>query len=424
MLVAELNERLSRASWLPNGMAKRLFLRLCRNLEVGMLAIEDGPDRYHFGMPEACGATPVELHYRAVVRVKSPEFYRRILTGGSNGAAEAYMDGLWETEDLVKLVRLLVANRAILEALEGPLSSVLATANKAWHALNRNTHEGSRRNIAAHYDLGNDFFRLFLDSRLMYSSAIYETGQETLEEASEKKLARICRKLDLQPQDHLLEIGTGWGGMAIYAAQHYGCRVTTTTISQEQYAEAKARVEAAGLQDRITLLLSDYRDLEGQFDKVVSIEMVEAVGHHYLDGYFQKIATLLKPDGLAVIQAITIDDARYEQALREVDFIKRYIFPGSFIPCVTVLASSAAKTGLRLFNLEDIGPSYALTLQAWRERFLAQLETVRAQGYDERFIRMWEFYLCYCEGGFRERAISDVQLIFTRAGNRRTEWLG
>ncbi len=423
MSVASVNEHFAPGSWVPAAMARRLFLRLCSGLRTGMLAIEDGDERFHFGVPEVCGARPVELHQRVSIRVKDPRFYAMVVTGGANGAAEAYLQGLWETSDLVALVRLMLANRAQLEALEGGFASVLGAASRAWHAFNRNTLGGSRRNIAAHYDLGNAFFRLFLDERLMYSSALYPTGKESLEEASTLKLERICQKLDLREQDHLLEIGSGWGGLAIYAASHYGCRVTTTTISKEQYREACERVAAAGLGERVTVLLEDYRQLQGQFDKVVSVEMVEAVGHHYLDTYFSQIAHLLKPEGLAVLQAITIDDQRYEAALREVDFIKRYIFPGSFIPCVTVLASSAARAGLRVFNLEDIGPSYAQTLRDWRQRFMARLDEVRAQGFDERFIRMWEFYLCYCEGGFRERAISTVQLILTRGSNRRDQWL-
>lgn len=423
MFVAQITDQLSRQGWLPQTLARKVFLKLCASMEHGMLGIEDGFERYHFGMPEVCGARPVDPLHRVVIRVNSPEFYVRVVTGGANGAAEAYMEGLWDTDDLVKLVRVMLLNRAQLDAMEGGVATLLGKVSQIWHAFNRNTQEGSRRNIAAHYDLGNTFFSLFLDERLMYSAGIYPTGNESLSEASTLKLDRICRKLDLKPQDHLLEIGTGWGGMAIYAAQHYGCRVTTTTISKEQYAEAKARIEAAGLQDRITLLLEDYRDLQGQYDKVVSIEMVEAVGHQYLDTYFKCISERLTPDGLAVLQAITIDDQRYEAALREVDFIKRYIFPGSFIPCVTVLAQSAAKQDLRLFNLEDIGHSYALTLRDWRAGFMAKLDAVRAQGFDERFIRMWEFYLCYCEGGFRERAISNVQLILTKSGCRRDAWL-
>jgi cyclopropane-fatty-acyl-phospholipid synthase len=297
-------------------------------------------------------------------------------------------------------------------------------AMKAWHSLRRNTRRGSRENIAAHYDLGNDLFRLFLDDNLMYSSAIFTAADDTLETASLRKLDRICQKLELKPSDHLVEIGTGWGGMALHAARHYGCRVTTTTISKEQHTLASERVAAAGLGDRVTVLLQDYRDLAGSYDKLVSIEMIEAIGPQYLDTYFEKCAALLKPDGLALVQAITIEDHRYEQALASVDFIQRHIFPGSFIPCVTAMTGSAARAGeLRLLNLEDIGPSYARTLNHWRCRFFANIEQVRALGYDDRFVRMWEFYLCYCEGGFLERSISDVHLLFARSGNRRGQYL-
>ena len=258
---------------------------------------------------------------------------------------------------------------------------------------------------------------------MMYSSAMFAPG-DTLDQASQRKLARICTKLDLRPSDHLLEIGTGWGGMALYAARHHGCRVTTTTISREQHALATERVARAGLADRVTVLLEDYRELRGRHDKLVSIEMIEAIGHQYLDTYFSRCAALLEPGGLALVQAITIEDHRYEQALRSVDFIKRHVFPGSFIPCVGAMTQSAARAGqLRLLNLEDFGPSYAETLRHWRTRFLDRLDEVRGLGYDERFVRMWEFYLCYCEGGFLERSISDVQLLFARSDNRRAQYL-
>jgi cyclopropane-fatty-acyl-phospholipid synthase len=292
------------------------------------------------------------------------------------------------------------------------------------HAARRNTRTGSRRNIAAHYDLGNEFFELFLDEGMMYSSAMFASPSDTLEQASERKLRRICEKLDLQPGDHLLEIGTGWGGMAIFAAREYGCRVTTTTLSERQHALASARVREAGLEERVTLLLRDYRDLDGRYDKLVSIEMVEAVGHQFLDGYFGKCASLLGPGGLALVQAITIEDHRYARALGSVDFIKRHVFPGSFIPCASVLVDSAARAGrLRLLNLEEFGDSYALTLQHWRRRFHAHREKARALGLDERFLRLWEFYLCYCEGGFLEHAIGDAQLLVAAPGNARAQYL-
>ena len=358
------------------------------------------------------------------IEVLDPGFYRAAAAQGSVGVGEAYMDGLWRCDDLVALVRLLVINRDRLDSMETGLARFGGWLLRGWHALRRNTRAGSRRNIAAHYDLGNDLFELFLDKSMMYSSAIFADESETLEVAQWRKLERICRKLDLQPGDHLVEIGTGWGGLAVHAASRFGCRVTTTTISKEQHALAVERVAAAGLSDRVTVLLEDYRDLQGQYDKLVSIEMVEAIGHQYLDTYLAKCASLLKPEGLALIQAITIEDHRYQQALGSVDFIKRFIFPGSFIPCVSALTGAAARASdLRLVNLEDIGPSYALTLRHWRQRFMDRLDEVRRQGYDERFIRMWEFYLCYCEGGFMERSIGDVHLLLARPGNRRPQYL-
>lgn len=361
---------------------------------------------------------------RAELDILDPGFYRAAAAQGSVGAGEAYMDGLWRCDDLVALVQLLVINRERLDAMETGLARFGGLALRGWHALRRNTRAGSRKNIAAHYDLGNDLFKLFLDESMMYSSAVFADASETLEQAQFRKLERICRKLDLQPGDHLVEIGTGWGGMAIHAASRFGCRVTTTTISKEQHALATERVAAAGLSDKVTVLLEDYRDLRGEYDKLVSIEMIEAIGHQYLETYLAKCASLLKPEGLALIQAITIEDHRYEQALHSVDFIKRFIFPGSFIPCVSAITGAAAKASdLRLVNLEDIGPSYALTLRHWRQRFMARLDEVRAQGYDERFIRMWEFYLAYCEGGFLERSIGDVHLLLARPGNRRDQYL-
>lgn len=356
--------------------------------------------------------------------VHDARLFERLATGGSLGAAEGFMEGLWDCDDLVTLVRLLVCNRRLLDAMEGGLAQFGGLLLRGWHAMRRNTRSGSRMNIAAHYDLGNELFKLFLDrDAMMYSAALFDSPSDSLEQAQQHKLARLCDKLQLNDQDHLLEIGTGWGGCAIFAARHYGCRVTTATISEEQCRYARAAVARAGLETQITVLLSDYRDLEGQYDKLISIEMVEAVGHQFLDGYFECCRTLLKPTGLAVIQAITIEDHRYQQALHSVDFIKRYIFPGSFIPCVSVLATSAAKAQLRLVSLEDIGTSYALTLHHWRQRFVAALPQVRKLGYDERFIRMWLFYLGYCEGGFVERSISDVHLLFAADHNRSRCWL-
>ena len=398
-------------------LRKQLLARLA-NLRGGELRVVDALGDVRIGRANAPDALNVTLH------VRDAGFYRAATGNGSVGAGESYMDGLWHCDDLVGLVRLLVRNRDLLDGMETGLARLGSLAMKALHAFRRNTRDGSRRNIAAHYDLGNDLFKLFLDENLMYSSAIFTRADDSLETASRRKLDRICEKLHLQPGDHLLEIGTGWGGMALHAAKHYGCRVTTTTISKEQHTLASERVAAAGLSDRVTLLLEDYRDLTGSYDKLVSIEMIEAIGHQYLDTYFAKCASLLKPDGLALIQAITIEDHRYEQALTSVDFIKRHVFPGSFIPSVSAMVEAAGRAGhLRLSNLEDFGPSYAQTLNHWRRRFLANLDQVRALGYDERFIRMWEFYLCYCEGGFIERSISDVHLLLARSGNRREQFL-
>jgi cyclopropane-fatty-acyl-phospholipid synthase len=396
--------------------------RLLQSLETMRecrIVLDESDGTHTFGVPAKRGDETLN----ARVRVHDPAFYRMTALNGSVGAGEAFMDGLWECDDLVSLVRILVRNRDHLDAMETGVARLGGGVMKALHAVSRNTRAGSRRNIAAHYDLGNDFFGLFLDENLMYSSALYEKEDDSLDVASTRKLDRICRKLALGPNDHVLEIGTGWGGFAIHAARHFGCRVTTTTISKEQHALATERVAAAGLSDRIELLLEDYRELDGRYDRLVSIEMIEAIGHQYLDTYFRKVGHLLKPDGAALIQAITIEDHRYAQALRSVDFIKRHVFPGCFIPSITAMLGSATRNSdLKLFNLEDIGPSYALTLKAWRERFLARRNEVLALGYPERFARMWEFYLAYCEGGFRERSIGVVQMLLTRPRSQREQF--
>lgn len=377
----------------------------------GQLVIQDALGTLQLGQADSGPSITLQIH--------DPGFYRALATHGSVGAGQAYMDGLWQCSDLVALIQLLVRNRDLLDGMETGSARLGGLAMKALHALRRNTREGSRRNIAAHYDLGNEFFGLFLSPDLMYSSACWEGAGDTLEAASRRKLDLICRKLALGPDDHVLEIGTGWGGFALHAARHYGCRVTTTTISREQRDLAAQRIAEAGLGGRITLLQSDYRDLSGQYDKLVSIEMIEAVGADFQDSYFGQIGRLLKPDGLALVQAITIEDHRYEQALKSVDFIKRHVFPGCFIPSINaMLASKTRSSDLALVALEDFGLSYARTLQAWRERFLAQLPAVRAQGFDERFIRLWEFYLAYCEGGFRERSIGVSHLVLAKPGWR------
>jgi len=407
------------SSWLERVVRARV-LDLLRGMRECALQLREGGESLTLATPAPGAREP--LH--ASLRVHDPAFYYRTAMNGSVGAAEAYMDGLWDCDDLVALVRILVRNRDRLDAMERGPARFGGALMRAWAAVRRNTHSGSRRNIAAHYDLGNDLFRLFLDENLMYSAALFASEGEALETASRRKLERICEKLELSPRTRVIEIGSGWGGFALHAAAHYGCHVTTTTISREQYQLARERVAAAGLADRIEVLLADYRCLSGRYDRLVSIEMIEAIGHQYLESYFRKVGELLEDDGLALIQAITIEDYRYQQALRSVDFIKRHIFPGSFIPSVSaMLAAMARVSDLKLFNLEDIGPSYALTLRAWRQRFLSRREQVRALGYPERFERMWEFYLAYCEGGFLERATGDVQMLLTKPGARRGQFV-
>jgi cyclopropane-fatty-acyl-phospholipid synthase len=400
---------------LDHFLRERLISRM-RRLAHGRLVLHDALGTVELGSSSGHPDDPV-----VQVTVFDPAFYRTLAANGSVGAGEAYMDGHWHCDDLVGLVRLLLRNRALLDGMEGGFARFGALALRGWHALNRNTRAGSRRNIAAHYDLGNDFFGLFLSRDLMYSSAYWADGDD-LDAASARKLDLICRRLQLKRDDHVLEIGSGWGGFAIHAATRHGCHVTTTTISREQHALACERVAQAGLSDRVEVLLQDYRDLRGRYDKLVSIEMIEAIGAPYLDTYFAQIGRLLKPEGLALLQTITIEDHRYRQALKSVDFIKRFVFPGSFIPSIdAMLAAKTRASDLAMVAQEDFGESYARTLHAWRGRFLARLADVRARGFDERFIRMWEFYLAYCEGGFRERSIGVSHMLLARPGWRRTE---
>jgi cyclopropane-fatty-acyl-phospholipid synthase len=395
-------------------LAKRLLIGQLRRIRDGRLRLIDGATVTSFG------AVTETAPFDVTIRVHSPRFYSEVVFGGTLGSGEAYMHGYWHCDDLTGLVRLMVVNRHLMNDVDSGLSRLSAPLLKLAHWLNRNDKTGSRRNIAAHYDLGNEFFELFLDETMAYSCGIFEHAGSSLLDASTAKFDAACGKLELKPGQHLLEIGTGWGGLAIHAAREYGCRVTTTTISREQYEFARERVARAGLSDRITLLLEDYRDLRGEYDALVSIEMIEAVGDEYLDTYFGRCNELLRPSGAMLLQAITIRDQFYDQARRSVDFIKRFIFPGSFIPSVQALINSLARaTDLKLFHMEDIGPHYARTLRAWRERFLARQADVRALGYPERFVRMWEFYLCYCEGGFEERQLGDVQMLLTKPRSHR-----
>ena len=412
------SNRASETTPLASRIAKTLVVQQLNGLEHGRLTIrESGQEDLVFGDGDPdYQAAELVIHHHST--------WRDLLTGGSVGAAEAFVSGDWSSPDLVSLLRFFTRNVDRMNEFEDRYSWVTKPALKGLHWLNRNTREGSRKNISAHYDLGNDLFERFLDPTMMYSSAIYPSDEASLEEAAVFKLDTICRKLDLQPGDRVIEIGTGWGGFAIHAAKHYGCHVTTTTISREQLELAKTRVQEEGLDDRITLLFDDYRDLQGQFDKLVSIEMIEAVGPQFLDSYLAQISTLLKPDGLALIQAINMPEQRYLRALRNVDFIQRFIFPGSFIPSFgAILESVRSQSNLVLTHAEDIGFHYARTLRDWCQRFMAQASDLDAQGYDEAFRRLWHFYFAYCEAGFSERAIGVSQILLAKPFNKRANLL-
>ncbi len=398
------------------GLGERAGRGLIRSvlprIEQGRVTLRDSGRSISFGDPATGPDAELVVH--------DPAFYAAAAFGGSIGVADAYMDGHWTSPDPAALVEVLASNEAAMRTVESPLARVAAPIARLAYAAQRNSRAGSRRNIVAHYDLSNEFFALFLDPSMTYSCAVFDPPGISLEDAQAEKIDRACRKLALTPGDHLLEIGTGWGSAAIHAARNYGCRVTTTTISDRQHEFAADRIREAGLGDRITLLKRDYRDLDGRFDKVLSIEMVEAVGRRYLDTFFEKIGAVLAPDGLALLQAITIADQHFERAARRRDFLKKYIFPGSCLLGMEAMASCVRReTSLRIIDSEDIGPHYADTLRAWRRNFDARAADVRGLGFDERFERMWRFYLCYCEGTFRSRRCSAVQLLLAGPDNRR-----
>ncbi|MDX1707951.1 MAG: cyclopropane-fatty-acyl-phospholipid synthase family protein [Desulfobacterales bacterium] len=395
-------------------LARKFLFGILQKLKWGKITFLEGTQRHDFG--QTSSAYPL----KATINVHHSRFYSKAILGGSIGTAEAYMSGLWSADDLSTALRIMALNRDSFERMDKGWSRLSAPLQRAVHFLRKNTRSGSRKNIGAHYDLGNDFYRLFLDETLTYSCGIFKSEGSSLQDASLAKYDRICRKLELTSADDVVEIGAGWGGFAIYAAQNIGCRVTATTISDEQFKLAQKRIAECGLADRIQLVMKDYRDLKGTYSKLVSIEMIEAVGHHYLDAYFETCSRLLKPDGMMLLQAITITDQVFERHKRSVDFIKRYIFPGSCIPSIAAITSSIARvTDLRLFHLEDITAHYAKTLACWREQFFENIDMVKQLGYSEAFIRMWDFYLSYCEAGFAERYIGNVQMLFTKPMCRR-----
>lgn len=394
-------------------LARRIVLSRLQDLTSGQIGLSENGEHCTYGELDE------DFPLTAQIRINHPRFYGDIAFGGAIGAAEAFIRGYWSCDELTTFLRILLKNRKVLEKVSAGLASVNKPLQKLFHFMNQNTRAGSERNIAAHYDLGNDFYKLWLDESMMYSCAWFPAPETTLESASELKLQRICEKLELTADDSVIEIGTGWGAFAVYAARNYGCHVTTTTISREQHDYAKQQIADAGLEDRITLLFDDYRDLTGRFDKLVSIEMIEAVGHRFHNRFFSKCQELLKPDGQMLLQAITIADQRYDDYRNGVDFIQRYIFPGGCLTSVTDMTAKMTKlTDLRVIHLEDIGPHYATTLSHWRDRFLAKLDQVRDLGYSEDFIRLWQFYLCYCEAAFIERATGTVQMLMMRPNAR------
>ncbi len=390
-------------------ISQKLVLNLLKEIQEGQISLQDHSKNIKAGKPHYHG------HLKADVQVLAPKIYGRISQRGSIGAAEGFMLGEWTTEDLVTLLRIFIRNRTQLFKLDSGWAKFYQTFWRYFDRFKKNTPEQSRLNISAHYDLGNEFFKLFLDSSLMYSSALFSCPTDHLETASEKKLRRICERLNLEAHHRLIEIGSGWGGFAIYAAKNYGCHVTTTTISEEQYQFVKNKIDELNLTQKITLLKQDYRNLTGHYDRLVSIEMIEAVGYEFMGSFVKQCDKLLKSDGMGLIQAIIRPDQKYHQVYKEVDFIKKYIFPGGCLLSTLFLLEEFAKhSDLRLFDFKDMGYDYAETLSIWRERFMKKRSEVRNLGFNEEFIRMWEFYLAYCEAGFLERYISVAQLVFVK----------
>ena len=408
-----------------NAVARKAIFQALKRVQFGgITVIEDYAQQtqaYSFGSQaiNSKSSSAIGRHsLHVTLTIHDISVYRQLLFGGSIALADSYINGEWDTDDLTGLIRLAARNLAVLNKLENRFAGISKAFEKANHQLRSNDQSGSKSNILAHYDLGNDMYQRFLDETMMYSSAVYKNPEATLSEAQQHKLALICQRLQLTADDQVIEIGTGWGGFAIYAASHYGCHVTTTTISDAQFDEAQARIDAAGLSDKITLLKEDYRNLSGQYDKLVSIEMIEAVGYEYLPTFFAKCNDLLKPTGLMVLQAITFNDQNYQDYIDSVDFIQTHIFPGGCLLSNQELNNQfTQQTDMVIKQLHDYGFDYAHTLRDWRIAFMSQREEIKALGYDEAFIRLWEFYFCYCEGGFLERTIGVVQLTAVKPDN-------
>lgn len=364
-----------------------------------------------------------QAEFKATIQIKDIAFFKQVVLYGDIGFGEAYVDGLWDTDSITNVIKWIILNIENAPSVSGSKAKTLGLnlfkwLNRIYHNSRANSISGSQKNIAEHYDLNNDFFATFLDPSMTYSSAYFKTPELTLAQAQEEKYRRLCEQLHLKPTDHVLEIGSGWGANAIFMAKNYGCKVTTVTISKEQQKLGQERVAAAGLSDQIEIIIKDYRNIEGQFDKIVSVEMLEAVGHNYLETYFAKCAEVLKPNGILAFQVITSPDSRYESLRRGVDWIQKHIFPGSLLPSVAVINKAINNTSdLTLVDLKDLGLDYAKTLKLWFITFNQKLEDVKALGFDDRFIRKWNYYLNYCEAAFEMRNINVMQMVYARPNN-------
>jgi len=413
MKVNKLADRIveSKKSTLLSSFFKKGVVEKFKNLQYGYIEIHDEGKSYFFGNAQSSDRVTVEIY--------SSEFYVFLGSGGVTGVAEAYMAGYWSADNLVLLLQIILKNKRILLSLDFGLARLLSPINKIIHKSKQNTLKGSKQNILAHYDLSNEFYKLWLDPTMTYSCGYFSDHSVSLEEASKEKIDRICRKLKLNENDHVLEIGTGWGSFAIHAAKNYGCRITTVTISDAQFEYASNLIKKHGLESQVIIMNQDYRKIGGKFDKIVSIEMIEAVGYQFIPEYFSKISSLLKQDGLVAIQGITYNDQNFEKYKDSVDFIKKYIFPGSCLISIAQISNVIKNyTDLTIVDMEDITKHYAETLQRWKNNFMDVIPEVYAMGFSEAFIKMWEFYFVFCEAGFRERNIGDVQLIFSKSGAR------
>jgi cyclopropane-fatty-acyl-phospholipid synthase len=398
-------------SWYDN-LCRKVVFKHFSDMSNACIEVIEGATTHQFGDVHSPLIGQVVIHD---VRV-----YRDFVKGGSIGAAESYIAHRWSSPNLTALIRVFAKNQHAMDELEGKATWLTKLKYRWTHYRHNNSEQGSKRNILAHYDLGNSLYKTFLDQEMMYSCALYDQQSTSIESAQLNKLKVVCEKLELQPSDHLLEIGTGWGGLAIYAATNYGCKVTTTTISDEQYEYAKQRITELGLDKQITLLKKDYRQLKGQYDKLVSIEMIEAVGDEYFSTFFTQCNRRLKADGKLLIQSITIADQRYEQYKNSVDFIQKYIFPGGCLPSIEVLSRHiSCDTDMMVEQIDEMGLHYARTLSEWQQRFQAAWPELEQLGYDMQFKRLWQYYLSYCEGAFLERVISTHHIVA-----RKPQYLG